>query len=959
MINLSKTQNGHQGLAELKQTPYPFGKRSRRSRIASPPAPKISIRSFLETDTDSAFKHRRIRICVADVSLQIGGAEWFSALLMKYSNSRIFEFVILCYKPAKGGLQKYLESLDVKIVSAVSIYGEDITYDEWLNDKFFAMADLWNPDLIFFSSQYLYGELPLEKIRHYRTVVRISNFDASIDDLDFSAVEQIICCSDEQYSHLKRKYPEKVNLIKTGVDLEQFYPVKRDEKLSLRQELGLEPSNRIILFCGRLSDPLKRTALFREVAERILAERNDVTFLVIGYFERHRNAEETAFEEFADRRGIDWRKNVMPAEIVKYFQASDVLLSVSDKGEGLSNTVLQGLASGLISAVTPASGMSDLIEHGQNGFILQDDDPNYIEQNLLRLIDLSDEEKQTISSNARRHAERVFNLRDKVCDYQRAFYSIYKKAPITVRITDAVFGIGGAEWLAALLCLNSDSEKLNFSLVLHRNTSPLAQWLEEKGVPLISAPPEVNYDQWRDVWAPRLFRQMRPHIVMPCTSTSWNLSFGKHRFLGISQNASDRDVLTESQYEKADYIICVSEDVKEALDQRYHYKMMVLRNSIDPVMFHRNETNRKEVRARLGFTGNQKIVLWTGRLAEHRKRVDILREVIEKCSDDPELHFMVLGFFKLESEPEQQKQWEEFVGRQANVTWISGARNWESPAYFSAADFYLSTSGYNSADFEGLSLAAVQALAAGLPIVTTASGGMGEVVTEGVNGFLTPVGDSKELIDRLKKLCRADESEIDSIRHENVQKASELFDIKAHARRYETICWTLKNTVDTALAYNPQADTELLDFEDASEITAEQRHKASVFVNHISPLLIDNAREIFPDQTARENLENQCEKLSVAFEQIGGMTNDLQNPELIVLENNLSYEGIRQALTFAENVLVAKGLLVLKGFGNLNNNQKTKGRGIPACVLLDYLEQNFPLWCEPFQIGSSVVLRKR
>src|SRR5437762_3354900 len=109
---------------------------------------------------------------------------------------------------------------------------------------------------------------------------------------------------------------------------------------------------------------------------------------------------------------------------------------------------------------------------------------------------------------------------------------------------------------------------------------------------------------------------------MPCTSTSWNFSCGKHRLLGISQNASDGEVLQESHYENADYIICVSQDVMDRLDERYRYKMTVLRNSIDTTMFHRKQSARREVRGRIGCTENQRVVLWCGRLSEPRKRLD-------------------------------------------------------------------------------------------------------------------------------------------------------------------------------------------------------------------------------------------------------------------------------------------------------------------------------------------------
>ncbi|MDQ3296418.1 MAG: glycosyltransferase family 4 protein [Myxococcota bacterium] len=58
-----------------------------------------------------------------------------------------------------------------------------------------------------------------------------------------------------------------------------------------------------------------------------------------------------------------------------------------------------------------------------------------------------------------------------------------------------------------------------------------------------------------------------------------------------------------------------------------------------------------------------------------------------------------------------------------------------------------------SSHTEGISNAAIEAMAAGLPIVTTAAGGMTEVVTDGVEGFVVPVRDPEAMAARLATLA--------------------------------------------------------------------------------------------------------------------------------------------------------------------------------------------------------------
>ena len=54
---------------------------------------------------------------------------------------------------------------------------------------------------------------------------------------------------------------------------------------------------------------------------------------------------------------------------------------------------------------------------------------------------------------------------------------------------------------------------------------------------------------------------------------------------------------------------------------------------------------------------------------------------------------------------------------------------------------------------EGISNAVLEAMAAGLPVVTTAAGGMPEAVRDGEDGFVVPIGDVAAMGDRLERLA--------------------------------------------------------------------------------------------------------------------------------------------------------------------------------------------------------------
>jgi phosphatidylinositol alpha-1,6-mannosyltransferase len=76
----------------------------------------------------------------------------------------------------------------------------------------------------------------------------------------------------------------------------------------------------------------------------------------------------------------------------------------------------------------------------------------------------------------------------------------------------------------------------------------------------------------------------------------------------------------------------------------------------------------------------------------------------------------------------------------------------EIAAHYSRADVFVLPS-YN----EGMSLAALEAMAAGLPLVLTRTGGTQDLVEEGVNGFVIKWGDIDALASALRKLAKDQE----------------------------------------------------------------------------------------------------------------------------------------------------------------------------------------------------------
>jgi glycosyltransferase involved in cell wall biosynthesis/peptidoglycan/xylan/chitin deacetylase (PgdA/CDA1 family) len=158
--------------------------------------------------------------------------------------------------------------------------------------------------------------------------------------------------------------PQRRLRIPNGVDLDRFAPATDRAPSGLVESIGDGP---VVVAVGRRS-PEKRLRELSEHWHLVVAEHPDARLVILGKLV---NRVDLRAVELADDPHIV--QLGARSDIENAYRAADVYVSAS-VAEGLSNALLEAMATGLPCVVTRAGGVADVIEDGANGLIVPPDD---------------------------------------------------------------------------------------------------------------------------------------------------------------------------------------------------------------------------------------------------------------------------------------------------------------------------------------------------------------------------------------------------------------------------------------------------------------------------------------------------------------------------------------------------------------------------------------------------------
>ena len=351
--------------------------------------------------------------------------------------------------------------------------------------------------------------------------------------------------------------------------------------------------------------------------------------------------------------------------------------------------------------------------------------------------------------------------------------------------------VGGAERLVLSLTSAGDRERFDYRVahVLTRPSDHLLDQFRSVGVTVYGLGASNHYNlRWTSALRALIIRDRIDvvHLHLPYTAT-----FGRLVVQSIRRPPRPRIVYTQHTpwdrtnlvtralnaltYPFDDVDIAVSAPTWSSLPRRFRLRTEVLVHGVamddlpDPI------SARKEIRSEFGVAGEDVLIATVANMRKEKAYEVLLRAARLLVDEGLSVRFVAVGHGPLEDEVRSLR--DELRLRDRFL--LTGFRS-DAQRIVAGADVFVLASRY-----EAFPISVMEALAAGVPVVSTAVGDLPRVVGATGAGLIVPPGDVDALAEGLRTLVLKPEQRMRMA--ESARNVGSTFDIQRAAARLEEI----------------------------------------------------------------------------------------------------------------------------------------------------------------------------
>jgi len=226
----------------------------------------------------------------------------------------------------------------------------------------------------------------------------------------------------QDYLIEKVKIPKyKIQRICNGVDIKKFYPEKVKQLVS-DCPLPFDKKNVYIGTVGRMhgvKDQITLVTAFITLMQAHQEFIGQVYLILVG--DGPLRQEATDLLEKYQLLQYAW----LPGEredIADIMRALDIFVLPS-QAEGISNTILEAMATGLPVIATAVGGNPELVKQGATGLLVPPSEPEVMAQAMLSLL-IDKEKRQQLSENSHQRVIENFSIQAMVTKYTKVYDSL-------------------------------------------------------------------------------------------------------------------------------------------------------------------------------------------------------------------------------------------------------------------------------------------------------------------------------------------------------------------------------------------------------------------------------------------------------------------------------------------------------------------------------------------------------
>ncbi len=208
--------------------------------------------------------------------------------------------------------------------------------------------------------------------------------------------DALVAVSNGLRSHAEQVTPDvPIEVISNAIDLSQFTPP--------RQKQADGPVR--LLYVGRFTRFKNVETVIQAVKALTELDTGDFELHLVGQGEQRPHLERLV-ADLGLARLVHFHDWVPRDQIADHYRRADVFVTATT-WEGMPNTVLEAMACGLPIVGTRASGLTELVHEGVNGYLVPLENINQLAAELARLID-NGYERRRMGRESRKLVERQF-----------------------------------------------------------------------------------------------------------------------------------------------------------------------------------------------------------------------------------------------------------------------------------------------------------------------------------------------------------------------------------------------------------------------------------------------------------------------------------------------------------------------------------------------------------------------